>query len=406
MNFRLYQRRTDWVLLLPALLLLLLGLVTVYSATHVAAGGAGLYFQRHLIYVGLGLAVFVFFFVLPLRLWEDWAYLVYGAALLLLVLVLLVGDASHGSKRWFVVGPLRFQPSEFAKLALLAALARYLGNKRVDLSRAGSVLIAFGLVALPMALVLRQPDLSTAAAFPALALPMLFFAGLSRMLLFVMLSRSWGCCCSNITCSGPCSSSFPRCSSCERGCRGWCSDSSSSCMPDSIGGAARDRAAGAVPAGPHPYLLRPRSGPSGTGWQVLQSRIAIGSGQTLGKGYLQGSQKALAFLPMQHNDFIFSVVGEEWGFIGAGLVVLLFLAFVLRAVQVATVCRSPFASLLLLGGGGLIFYHAAVNIAMTMGLFPVTGLPLPLLSYGGSFLLTVMAMIGQMGNAAVHRFDH
>ena len=117
-------------------------------------------------------------------------------------------------------------------------------------------------------------------------------------------------------------------------------------------------------------------------------------------------EKALAFLPMQHNDFIFSVVGEEWGFIGAGLVVLLFLAFVLRAVQVATVCRSPFASLLLLGGGGLIFYHAAVNIAMTMGLFPVTGLPLPLLSYGGSFLLTVMAMIGQMGNAAVHRFDH
>jgi rod shape determining protein RodA len=406
-NFRLYQRRTDWVLMIPPLLLALLGVVTVYSATHVSTAGSGQFFSRHLVYAAVALGAFVFFFVLPLRLWEDWAYGVYGLSIVLLILVLLVGEESHGARRWLGAGPFRFQPSEFAKVALLAALARYLGNKKVDLARAGSVAIAFGMIALPALLVSRQPNLSTAAAFPAIGLPMLFLAGFSRVLLFVMLSPVagilllqhhvlWGL-----------------------------------LLVLSVVIFLRARlplvtlllflllhvglhwGAPRVIAQLEPYqqarihtFFDPGADPSGTGWQVLQSRIAIGSGEMAGKGYLQGSQKALAFLPMQHNDFIFSVIGEEWGFLGASFVVLLFALFVLRAVQVSTVCRSPFGAFLLLGGGGLIFYHAAVNIAMTMGLFPVTGLPLPLLSYGGSFLITVAAVVGQMGNAAVHRFDN
>jgi rod shape determining protein RodA len=163
----------------------------------------------------------------------------------------------------------------------------------------------------------------------------------------------------------------------------------------------------------HPYqqarieaFYHPGADPSGTGYQVLQSRIAIGSGEAFGKGYLQGSQKALSFLPQQHTDFIFSVLGEEWGFAGAALVIVLFGILVLRGIHVAKTCRSPFGSLLLVGLSGLIFYHAAVNVAMTMGLFPVTGLPLPLMSYGGSFLLTMLAGLGQMVNASVHRYEY
>lgn len=407
MNLRVYRKHNDWILLVPVLLLVLFGVATIFSATRLASGDASSFFERHLVLLGMGLAIFSFFFFLPLRLWEDWAYVVYGLSLVLLVFVLAFGDSSLGAQRWFQVGPFRFQPSEFAKLALVAVLARYLAGKRVDLTRPGPLAVSFLFVAVPMALVLKQPDLGTAAAFPALALPMLIWAGMSRVLLFVLLSPLFGLLLvktlvlwilflliSLVV--------FRRAR-----------------LPHLLLGVYLLAHVGLHLGAPHvlgmlhPYqqqrvetFFHPESDPSGSGWQVLQSRIAIGSGQLFGKGYLQGSQKKLAFLPMQHNDFIFSTIGEEWGFLGAATVVLLFSIVVARAIRVATQSRSPFGSLLLVGLAGLLFYHAAVNMAMTMGLFPVTGLPLPFLSYGGSFLWTMLAAAGQMGNVAAHRFEY
>ncbi|MEZ4651292.1 MAG: rod shape-determining protein RodA [Candidatus Eisenbacteria bacterium] len=407
MNLRVYRKHNDWLLMLPTLLLVLAGVATIYSATRLATGDASGFFERHLMYLAMGSVVFGFFFFLPLRLWEDWSYVVYGISLLLLVAVLLFGVDSHGAQRWFQVGPLRSQPSEFAKLALVAVLARYLGGKRVDLSRPGPLAIAMLLVLAPTALVLQQPDLGTAGAFPALALPMLIWAGMPRILLFILLSPIIGLLLvynlvfwvlflvfSIVV--------FRR-----------------SRLSNLLLGLFLLLQVGLHVGAPrvietlHPYqqarihtFFHPESDPSGSGWQVLQSRIAIGSGQLFGTGYLQGSQKKLAFLPMQHNDFIFSVIGEEWGFFGAAVIVILFGLLVARSVRVATQCRSPFGSLLLVGVAGLIFYHAAVNMAMTMGLFPVTGLPLPFLSYGGSFLWTMLAAAGQMGNVAAHRFEY
>ena len=407
MRLALYRKRWDWMITLSALCLVLIGAVSIYSATQVHLGGHSGYFSRHLVYLGLASVVFLVFLFLPLRLWEDWSYLVFGLAIVCLIIVLAFGVESHGARRWFQLAGTRFQPSEFAKLAFIAALARYLAGKRLDPTRIGSLASIFGLLALPTVLVLKQPDLGTAAAFPALALPMLIFAGVPRVLLFVIVSPILG---------------FLLLKSMVL----W-----SIFLVVSVFIFWRSRLSvvwlvlflalhvtlhvGAPHAIQtlHPYqqarintFFDPGADPSGSGYQVLQSKIAIGSGQMFGKGYLQGSQKALAFLPQQHTDFIFSVLGEEWGFFGGALVVFLFGLLVFRSIQVGVHHRNPFASLLAVGIAGLLVYHAAVNMAMTMGLFPVTGLPLPMLSYGGSFLLTIAASVGLLANVAVHRYDH
>jgi rod shape determining protein RodA len=153
-------------------------------------------------------------------------------------------------------------------------------------------------------------------------------------------------------------------------------------------------------------FVEPEKDPAGSGYQLLQSKIAVGSGGMWGKGYLQGTQKALAFLPQQHTDFIFGVLGEEFGFLGAFVTVGLFAVLVLRAVYVAVHCRNAFASLVAVGIASLLLYHTVVNMAMSLGLMPVTGLPLPLVSYGGSFLVSVCGMIGLLLNISAHRFDY
>lgn len=407
MRLALYRKRWDWMISLSALCLVLIGSISIYSATQVHLGGQAGYFSRHLVYLGLASVTFLIFLFLPLRLWEDWAYLAFGASLVMLVLVLAFGVESHGARRWFQLPGTRIQPSEFAKLAFIAALARYLAGKRVDPTRVTALATIFGLIVLPLVLILEQPDLGTAAAFPALALPMLIFGGVPRVLLFVLVSPILGLLLLKTVAlwwifMAVSVLVFWR----SRLSVVWL-------VLFLILHAALHLGAPHAIGTLHPYqqarintFFDPGADPSGSGYQVLQSKIAIGSGEVFGKGYLQGSQKALAFLPQQHTDFIFSVLGEEWGFAGGAVVILLFAMLVFRAIQVAVQHRNPFASLLAVGIAGLLVFHAAVNMAMTMGLFPVTGLPLPMLSYGGSFLLTIAACVGLLANVAVHRYDH
>jgi rod shape determining protein RodA len=404
---RVYRQHWDWWLILPALLLLLAGVLSVYSATHHPESPRHGYIWRHLLSVGLGLGVFAVFLFLPLRLCEDWAWIGLAVSLALLVLVMVLGVEEYGARRWFRFGPLRFQPSEFAKIALVAAMARFLSGKRTDLTRPRTLFAALGIILVPTLLVLKQPDLGTAGAFPGLALVMLAWAGVPRLALVVVLSPlitlaamhywwAWALCLLVLV--------------------GWLRWAQLSWF---LIGAFTAVHAGLFYAAPRllarlePYqqqriatFLNPESDPSGAGYQVLQSKIAIGSGMIVGKGYLRGTQNVLSFLPQQHTDFIFSVVGEEWGFLGAFLVIALFALLVLRSFYVGRTCRSPFESFVAVGVGGLILYHAGLNMAMTMGLFPVTGLPLPFLSYGGSFLLTMMAALGLLQNIAVHRYEY
>ena len=404
---RAYRRNWDWWLLLAALVLILAGFGAIYSTTHHPDSPRHGYIWRHLGAFILGGGVFVLFLFLPLRLWEDWAWLTYGISLALLALVLVLGVNEYGARRWFRAGFFRFQPSEFAKLALIAVLARFLSGKRSDLSRLPTLSAAVGLVTAPLLLVLKEPDLGTAGAFPGLALPMLIWGGIPRIALFLLISpvvtlallHHWVIWLFFLALSALIF---------WRGRLSW-----ALLAAFLVAQTGLHFLAPVVLSRLQPYqqarittFLHPEADPSGAGYQVLQSKIAIGSGEIVGRGFLKGTQSGLAFLPQQHTDFIFSVLGEEWGFVGSLVVLLLFGLVVLRSFHVARQCRSPFASFVLVGVGGLIFYHAVLNMAMTMGLFPVTGLPLPLVSYGGSFLLTVMAGLGQGQNAAVHRFDY
>jgi len=404
---KLQARRWDWVLMLCVILLFAMGSLAIYSATHHPDSARHGYFWRHLVGAGIAAAAFVVFLLIPLRLVEDWAWLFYGLALLLLVAVLFIGVEEYGARRWFRLGFFRFQPSEMAKLATIIVLARFLAVKRVDLSRLRTLAYALALAVVPFALVLREPDLGTAGAYIGLALPMFIWGGIPRLVLFLMVSPlitialnhhlfawiifvlgaalvfwrlriAWGVVAIFLLAHSSLMLGAPR-----------------------------------VIAGLEPYqqeriktFLNPEADPSGAGYQVLQSKIAIGSGRVVGKGFLQGTQSGLAFLPQQHTDFIFSVVGEEWGFLGSTVVIALFAVLIGRAVLLARNGRSRFAGYLAVGIGGLVFYHAALNVAMTMGLFPVTGLPLPFMSYGGSFLITMMAAMGLLQNVAVHRFDY
>ncbi|MCC7143887.1 MAG: rod shape-determining protein RodA [Candidatus Eisenbacteria bacterium] len=404
---RIYRQRWDWILSLAALVLLVIGVMTVYSATHLPDNPRHGYFVKHFFYLFLGLVVFAVCLFTPLRLWEDWSYAGFGITLFFLLLVLLMGEEHYGAKRWFRAGPIKFQPSEMAKLAFAASFARFLAGKRVDLTQPRTLLLTLFGVGVPTLLVLKEPDLGTSGSFPGLAVPMMLWAGMPRLALFALVSPVIGLVLVHHLILWLAFIAIGVVAFVKSRLSHWVL---AGFLVFHVG---LHIAAPLVISKLHPYqqariesFLNPEADPSGAGYQGLQSRIALGSGGVFGKGYLQGSQKALAYLPMQHNDFIFSVIGEEFGFVGAALVVLAFGTLVYRAIEIAKQARSPFASLLAVGIGGLVFYHASVNMAMTMGLFPVTGLPLPFVSYGGTFLLTMMAALGLLMNVAVHRFDY
>ncbi|MBK8230617.1 MAG: rod shape-determining protein RodA [Candidatus Eisenbacteria bacterium] len=316
------------------------------------------------------------------------------------------GEEHYGAKRWFRAGPIKFQPSEMAKLAFAASFARFLAGKRVDLTQPRTLLLTLFGVGVPTLLVLKSP-ISHLRLVPRPRRP---DDALGRHAPPRPLRA-------RLPGDRPRARTPPDPLARLHRHRGRRLREES---PLALGARRLPRlhvglhiAAPLVISKLHPYqqariesFLNPEADPSGAGYQDSNRASPSVSGGVFGKGYLQGSQKALAYLPMQHNDFIFSVIGEEFGFVSAALVVLAFGTLVYRAIEIAKQARSPFASLLGVGIGGLVFYHASVNMAMTMGLFPVTGLPLPFVSYGGTFLLTMMAALGLLMNVAVHRFDY
>lgn len=405
----------DARILLPVALLMLCGALTVYSATvHGPGGDAGL-FLRHLAALLIGGMVAAILAWLPPRGLEDLSPLLYGAAMLLLLTVLLAGEVSWGARRWLAIGPLRLQPSEPAKLAMILLLAHFLARKRCDLRRIGSLAGALALIALPFLLVLREPDLGTALAFPAVGLLMLLWAGLPWWILLLLGSPLITAALASLKflIAGPPSARvlawvpFVLIAAflLRRVRLSWWVVLLFTLLQTVIA-----LEAPRFWESLEPYqqarvsaFLYPERDPTGSGYQVIQSKIAIGSGTLTGQGYGKGSQKALAFLPRQHTDFIYSVIGEEFGFVGGLLILLLYAVLLLRAVHLAREIRGRFGSLVAIGIAALIFYHAAVNIAMTLGMAPVTGLPLPLLSFGGSFLVTSLGAVGLLIGAGARR---
>ncbi|HOX26760.1 MAG TPA: rod shape-determining protein RodA [Candidatus Krumholzibacteria bacterium] len=350
---------------------------------------------------------------IPLRHLENLAWPGYLGVCALLVGVLLIAPEVAGSRRWLAVGNLRLQPSEFAKVAVVVLLATWLSRRLEDRSRIPATLGSLVLVLVPAVLVLREPDLGTSLVFLAIWLGMIFCFGISGLVLSTSLAaiasavimfyservaqQAWPWGIYLLLLIG--ALYLLRLS-----------------MSASVLVLLCNIAAGlGIPllwGHLEPYqqeriltFFDPTRDEMGTGYQAIQSKVAIGSGGLFGTHYLQGTQKGLAFLPERHTDFIFSVAGEELGLFGAVILLGLFLLVVLRATDVATEARRPFASLLAIGIASYFTFHVVVNVSITTGLLPVTGLPLPLISYGGSNLLVSSLMVGLLLNLSAHGYD-
>ncbi|NJD63487.1 MAG: rod shape-determining protein RodA [Deltaproteobacteria bacterium] len=355
--------RLDWKILLLALGLCSVGLLNVYSGTR-AAGMAGVpLFAKQLIWICLGILAFFAFYLMSDGFIEEIVWPVFWGVLVILVVVLVIGKVRGGAQRWISIGAFNFQPSEFAKVAVVLALAK-LFTDRYHYGGIGfkETLPAIVLTILPFLLVALQPDLGTAGVFMIILLGMIVVACVKGRVLLIM------------------------------GAAGILA------VPG-LWFAMKDYQRQRVLT-----FLDPERDPLGAGYHVIQSKIAVGSGGILGKGYLQGTQGALRFLPEQHTDFAFAVFAEEWGFLGTAILLALFIALVYRGFFLASRSQHRFASF---ACGGLTIYflaHIVINLAMVCGLFPVVGIPLPFVSYGGSSMVTNMMALGIMANLARSRF--
>ncbi len=386
----------DRTYLVLVLLLLLSGLALVYSACQGEDPGfARELWKRQILFAGVGLAVLAVAAAIPSLVWERLSPLLYVAALAGLVAVLAKGTAGGGATRWLTFGGIRFQPSELAKLATVLFLARVLAARRRPAESIPAMIVPVSLVLIPVALVLKEPDLGTALVFLVMLPPMLYWSGVSIHYLLLFSSPLL---------SVLCATSLPS----------WIAFTvfliavayfSRALLLERILYVGLSVAAGIVTpvlwGRLEPYqqqrilaFLDPARYSSGAGYQIIQSKVAIGSGGFTGMGFLEGPQKGLAFLPARHTDFIFSVVGEEFGFLGTMAILALFTLLIMRGFRIAAAARDPFAGLVVVGVLSMLAFQVFVNIGVTVGLVPVTGLPLPIISYGGTSLVVTLAGLG------------
>lgn len=355
---RRYIRNLDWILILTVFLLTGVGLVLIASATHTEAlrTGVNYFVQRQ----GLFLSVDVLLVILLLRLdyhvLKQVALPLYVLTLILLLGVMFFGHSTMGAQRWIRLGPVIFQPSEFSKVFIIVCLAAFLDKQAGSLEHWKEYLPAGLFLLAPFVLVLRQPDLGTALVFGAIGFSMFWVCGFKTRWIAWMTGV--------LICLSPLIWHF-------------------------LHEYQRNRIR---------VFLNPELDPFGAGYHVIQSKIAIGSGLLLGKGWMQGTQSQLNFLPENHTDFIFAVAGEEFGFIGAVVILLLYLILIWRGLTIALNAEDRFGMLLATGITGMYLFHVLVNIGMTAGIMPVTGVPLPFLSYGVSSLTTNMLLAGLLLN--------
>ena len=404
---RRFFRQLDWTLLISAAALGLLGVTMVFSATSVPGDPQFGFAVRQLIWLTLGLVAATVAASLPMRAYDGLAPYLYVVSMILLVGVLIAGQEVFGARRWLGIGSLRFQPSELAKLAAILMLARTLDDRHLNFRRLETWLKPFAVVAFPVALVLLQPDLSTSISFGVLLLATLYWAGLRFRVLLLGLLPMISALILLVT------GSYWALALVCAGVIGWARPRLAVVV---LVVAVNTGVAIALPQvmdSLRPYqrgrietFLNPGRDPYGAGYQIIQSRIAIGSGGVLGRGYLAGKQKSLQFLPQKHTDFIFSVVGEERGFWGTCLAIGLYLVILLRGLWIAQAARNRFAGLVAFGISMLLFYQVMVNVLMTVGWAPVTGLPLPLVSYGGTALVVTCIEIGLLMNISLRRQDY
>jgi rod shape determining protein RodA len=397
---------TNFVLLALAAALLSIGIAFIYSAGQLAGGRhiVPQFYQLQIAGAVLGVTVLLAASRIPLRVLEKLALPAYLISIAILVLPLLVSSAS-GPDRWIRLGGVQVQPSEFAKIGVILYLAKILAARRRSLESLRELVVPCLVAGVPAALVILQPNLGTGIVFGVILAGMLFWAGTPPLLLFLLFSPLVGLL---LSFSFALWSTFIV----GIGLLLYLAKPSRMEVLYTIGmnvfmGVVTLPLWNSLAEYQQKRLLiflEPESDPRGAGWHILQSQVAVGSGGLLGQGFLEGSQKRLAFLPEQHTDFIFSVLGEEMGFVGVVLALVLFVLFLNECVRVAQSSTDPFGSTMGFGLAALFATHIVVNVAMTVGMMPITGLPLPFFSYGRSFLLASFIAVGLLERVWRERF--
>jgi len=401
--FKEYFDRTTFI---ATLALIGVGLMSIYSATYDTHATSNFY--RQLTWTAIGFVAMLITMVIPLRMIQRSAYIAFFSSLGLLVLVLVMGKTVYGSKSWLGVGGMGIQPSEIVKVTTMLALASYLSRNNVNVARLKDLIKASGFVALPCALIMLQPDFGTALTFIGMLIPVLYWAGASNFMIIILIAPAFVAAAAII------------------------GTTPFLIVLAALGFALykvrEDRFFATLMFGINTMVgvfvqvmyeklpmyqqkrittfLDPNNDPLGAGYNVIQAKVAIGSGGLLGKGFLHGTQTQLNFIPKQWTDFIFCVPGEEFGFIGALVVFGLFAVLLFHGIKLASTAKNRFGSLIAIGFTALFTFHMLVNIGMTMGLMPVVGIPLPFLSYGGSSLCSYMIMAGLLMNVYANRKEY
>jgi rod shape determining protein RodA len=357
------RERFDWALFIGAALVAVIGIVNLYSATSVYSGARAEQYVNQVYWLVAGGILAVFAASIDYRHFERLGYVVYIGGVVCLILVFILGRDIRGSARWIVVGSFQFQPSEFMKLALAIALAKFLhDDPRGEGRTLKDLVIPALLTVIPVLLILRQPDLGT-----AIILMLIFFSIASLMRLKL---RSVGALSVIIGTVVPLAWSY--------GLKDY----------------QRQRVTS---------FLNPEADLRGAGWQAHHARVAIGNGGIFGQGYMRGTQNQFKFLPDQYSDFPYPVFAEEWGFLGGILLLGLYGFLSVWAIRVASQSKDRFGAALAVGVGAMIFWQAFINLGMVLGLLPVVGVPLPLFSSGGSSVMTMLMGMGLLMNVSMRR---
>ncbi len=368
MPFTLVSKRwahVDWLLVGLVSTLSVVGLVILHSAGFNAELGYSPPMRRQLMSLGVGVVAFVACALCNANFWRRWSYLLYFIGCALLLAILFKGSVAGGARRWLEVGGLRMQPSEVMKVGMILALARLFSSEKAprDGYTLWTMFFPFLLLAIPVVLILAEPDLGTALCHILIGGSMLLLAGVRLKTIFrlalvgaVLAPVAW---------------TFM----------------------------LKDYQKQRVLT-----FLSPESDPLGSGYHAIQSKIAVGSGSMTGKGFLQGTQTQLSFLPEQTTDFIFSVLAEEWGFLGTLTILILYGLLILRLINIAAATSEPFPAFVAFGVAAMLFWHVIINIGMVVGILPVVGLTLALLSFGGSSLVAVLASLGIVVGFTARRY--
>ncbi len=359
-------KKFDWNLISIMIAVFAIGYLNLYAATfqEVLGKNGATYYKTQLMWFGIGCALGILVLIFHFKVLSRYAYLIYFGNLLLLVLVLVAGKSSLGGQRWIGFGGLRIQPSEFMKLAAVIAIAKYFENDRQTGGyRLRDLWLPFLLILIPAALIVMQPDLGTAMIIMLTFLSLMLFIRINRKSLLIVFF------------------------------------SALIMLPIVYKYGLKDYQRQRLVT-----FMNPAADPKGTGYNSIQSMIAIGSGKFVGKGFKKGTQSQLNFLPEHHTDFIFAVFSEEHGFLGAIVLFALYFLFFFTGLNIAYVSHDKFGTILALGILTIFFWHVVVNVGMVCGILPIVGVPLPFMSYGGSSLIASILGVAILTNISNKRF--